>query len=356
MLIYRIGLTLTLPLYSHPMLRVLVKIDNLLARTHTPEQAPNLIEQLFHVAKRPTASLLWAHESEDYHAKEKAALLMEGWTPEMQRCEAFPLQIKVRARIFRELPDEEQHEWREKAKRYKPKVPSSERYKPIIDGKQLDFCAFPAAEAYDIRFQETAASGLAVLLSELLPLPIWKPTVSQPPPKVVGLTLAEFVELDEQGQVMTEEAELREILQTYTEQTYGTIPIAILLSLHVLTVNVALVHLGRSRKSKAPKPAWEKIAASEGQKLREPIKRKKNEEEDSEDDEEEQMKPKQKKSKKSKTGGDPIEAEEGKKTKKRKKADDTPKDAKSNKREKKEKVIVDKATQGVKEGVAVTEA
>ncbi|KIJ43645.1 hypothetical protein M422DRAFT_252882 [Sphaerobolus stellatus SS14] len=276
--------------------RVLVKIDNMLARKHNPEQGPDVIEQLFHVAKRPTASVLWARACKDYQLWELPALEAAGWTPQMTWQHVFPIQTRVRAKLFRELSDEDQYEWREKAKKYKAHTPSKEDilgalpklfsmigdaiadkvgwfleiraaglgaddkphffvecYKPVVDGKRLDYSDFPAAVAYDNSFPVSVAAAHMVDVKVVNALPPWKPEIAKPVPKTVQLTLMNMVDLDENGLVSTPFDELGEIVQGYVEQSY------------------AHVHLGRSRTKKAPKPNWDEIAKREGERLRELI-------------------------------------------------------------------------------------
>ncbi|KIJ29011.1 hypothetical protein M422DRAFT_269622 [Sphaerobolus stellatus SS14] len=272
---------------------VFVKIDNMLARKHHPEQEPDIIDQLFHVAKKPTVSVLWARACADYPERERIALLAAGWTPKMMRREAFPIQVRVRAKLFRELPEEEQHEWQEKAKKFKTKSSSKdeviatlpklfamigdaiadkmgwfleiraaglgtdekphffvERYKPIVDGKMMDYGDFPAAEAYNDGFHASVAGAHSVDVSNVTALPPWKPEISKPVLKVVQLTLSGIVDLDENGIVTTPFEELGESVQSYVEQAF------------------ALVHIGWSRTKKAPKPNWDEIAKREGESLR----------------------------------------------------------------------------------------
>ncbi|KIJ48814.1 hypothetical protein M422DRAFT_247174 [Sphaerobolus stellatus SS14] len=248
----------------------------MISKIQTPDQGPDIIDQLFHAAKKPTASVLWACESPEYHDQEEDALIVNGWTPGMTHQEAFPIQTRVHAQLFWELSDEEQLEWWEKAKRFKIEAPTiediirvipklcallgdaitkkigwymeiraagigtdgkphyfMERYKPIHDGKMLDYADIPEALVYDEALQNRVAGAHEVCRED-----------------VVGVRLVDMIDLDEQMQVQSGHEELKLAVQSYVEQTY------------------ALVHIGRNRRAKVPKPNWDRIGEAEGYNLR----------------------------------------------------------------------------------------
>ncbi|KIJ36515.1 hypothetical protein M422DRAFT_261070 [Sphaerobolus stellatus SS14] len=248
--------------------------DRQYAGTHTSARpGPDIVDQLFHVAKKPMASVLWARACPDYPERERVALLAAGWKPEMIHTEAFPIQVRIHTKLFSELTEEEQHEWWEKAKKFQTKSLSKdkviatlpklfamiddvivakvgcEHYKPIVGGKMMDYSEFPAAEAYDDDFHVTVAGAHSVDIKDIEALPLWKPEISKPIPKVIQLTLSDMLDLDENGLVTTPFEELGDFVQSYVEQAY------------------VLVHIKRSRTKKAPKPNWDEIAKREGESL-----------------------------------------------------------------------------------------
>ncbi|KIJ29413.1 hypothetical protein M422DRAFT_269250 [Sphaerobolus stellatus SS14] len=212
----------------------------------------------------------------------------------MTHQEAFPIQTRVRARLFWELSDEEQLEWPEEAKRFKIEAPTTiediirvipklcallgdaitkkigwymeihaagigtdgkphyfmERYKPIHDGKMLDYADIPEALVYDGALQNRVAGTHEVCCEDVYVVPPWKPQVFKSLPKVVGVRLVDMIDLDEQMQVQSGHEELKLAVQSYVEQTY------------------TLVHIGRNRRVKVPKPNWDSIGEAEGDDLR----------------------------------------------------------------------------------------
>ncbi|KIJ22475.1 hypothetical protein M422DRAFT_277082 [Sphaerobolus stellatus SS14] len=121
-----------------------------------------------------------------------------------------------------------------------------ERYKPIHDGKMLDYADIPEALVYDEALQNHVAGTHEVCREDVYVVPPWKPQVFKSLPKVVSLRLVDMIDLDEQMQVQSGHEELKLAVQSYIEQTY------------------ALVHIGCNRRAKVPKPNWDRIGEAEG--------------------------------------------------------------------------------------------
>ncbi|KIJ33928.1 hypothetical protein M422DRAFT_264068 [Sphaerobolus stellatus SS14] len=124
-----------------------------------------------------------------------------------------------------------------------------ERYKPLHDGKMLDYADIPEALVYDKALQNCVAGTHEVCHEDVYVVPPWKPQVFKSLPKVVSLHLVDMIDLDEQMQVQSGHEELKLAVQSYVEQTY------------------ALVHIGCNRHTKVPKPNWDRIGEAKGDDL-----------------------------------------------------------------------------------------
>ena len=105
--------------------RVEVKIQNLLSLRNDPDNSSNILKTLFRTVRRTAAKDLWARESPEYRKREAQAMTEEGWTADMPRQQAFPLQMRVRAALFAELSDGEREFWEKKAATTKQHEPSA---------------------------------------------------------------------------------------------------------------------------------------------------------------------------------------------------------------------------------------
>ncbi|KIJ48957.1 hypothetical protein M422DRAFT_66297 [Sphaerobolus stellatus SS14] len=281
--------------------RVVTKLDNMLGGKKEKDGGiDDVITQVFHVAKRPTASTLWARSDKEAYARlEAAGMIKDGWTPDMDRQKSFPMQVKLRARLFRELPDEEQELWRAKARAMKPGQPERndiilafpklfamigdsissktgwlveiraagigieggpryfvERYKPVVDGIMVDYTSLPACEAYDQAFREGVANVHAVEVQSVQALPTWKPKIASLSEHVVIIRFSDMIALDNNLNIMSTHNEVRESLCRYMEQTFALRDV---------------VEETRGRRRKAKKPDWSAISRAQGDSLHEYI-------------------------------------------------------------------------------------
>ena len=89
------------------------------------EDHTDILALLLRRVRKPAPKDLWAAETPEYADLERDALKKEdGWTPGMPRKKEFPIQVKVRARLFEELPEEERTLWAEKAEETKTAAPT----------------------------------------------------------------------------------------------------------------------------------------------------------------------------------------------------------------------------------------
>ncbi|KIJ43316.1 hypothetical protein M422DRAFT_253516 [Sphaerobolus stellatus SS14] len=113
--------------------RVEVKIQNLLQERQNPDNAPDILKTLFRTLRRANAKDLWARESPDYPKLEVEVLEAdEEWTPNLPRQQEFPIQMRIRAAIFKKLTAKEQQEWQEKANSTKQGSSTAEQVYTMI--------------------------------------------------------------------------------------------------------------------------------------------------------------------------------------------------------------------------------
>jgi len=91
----------------------------MLATENERDIQPDVISMLFRTGRGASGKDVWARNDPAYKALEEAAMIAKGWTPAMPRSEAFPMQMRIRAKLFDELDDVDKVAWQDKAKQLK---------------------------------------------------------------------------------------------------------------------------------------------------------------------------------------------------------------------------------------------
>ncbi|KIJ55895.1 hypothetical protein M422DRAFT_239056 [Sphaerobolus stellatus SS14] len=248
--------------------RVITKIDNKLGRLWSKD--------------------LWAREDPMYATVEMKAIKaakLDRTNPQ----KFFTARMKLRAKLFKQLSQTDQSLWKAKVKERKDVEPPIEdliaalpkifaligdalatrlgwyveiraaglglgdiahyfieKYRPNKAGVIIDYGIFENSEVYDRCFEDKVAGAFKVELRELSRLASHKPRIPDVDIKRPQIELRVYVQFDEQGNVTSQEADVRVSLTTYMEHTFAMVPAA---------------QSGRHKKPK--KPEWDEIARAD---------------------------------------------------------------------------------------------
>ncbi|KIJ31091.1 hypothetical protein M422DRAFT_267298 [Sphaerobolus stellatus SS14] len=207
-----------------------------------PNNAEDILKTLFRSVWRTTAKDLWARECPEYRSLEAEGMLAENWTPNMRRQEAFPLQMRVRTKLFANLSEWEQTEWQEKAAKLKDNDPTAEEWHPLRDGKVLQYANTLQFRAWDQFYRAILAKDCNSDVSEVVQLAPWKPKVSVYIPRE-AVKITEILLIDPLGIIISPQDAIKPALVKVMDMNYALRP-------------------GPSGKqtTRAHRPPWDRIA------------------------------------------------------------------------------------------------
>ncbi|KIJ42541.1 hypothetical protein M422DRAFT_254320, partial [Sphaerobolus stellatus SS14] len=273
--------------------RVLTKIDNMLSPQCPQQSGTDVITTVFRSVRRVSPKDVWAREDPEYVELESQEIAARDWA-KVHRKKLFSLRMKLRSELFKKLPDEQQSHWKARSKECKNMTPSPvlaaleemlralpkllalvgdtvskklgmymeiraagagpgdiphyflEKYNPIFEGQVIDYSTFEDSSAYDERFIGRIAGALKVDMKDMVVVPCWKPRVVEVDLKRPTFELRTLVCFDAEGNITSDEMDVRVSLMSYMDYTYAMVPSA-----------------QSGRRKKPRKPDWNTIAQAD---------------------------------------------------------------------------------------------
>ncbi|KIJ29396.1 hypothetical protein M422DRAFT_54175 [Sphaerobolus stellatus SS14] len=203
--------------------RVFVKIGNMLADSNKPtkkSKTTDVLDLVYRHVRRSTARDVWARESPDYKDKEADRMIVKGWTLKMDRPKMFPLQMRVRQELWKELPEEDRAKWTQVATEDVRGPATREKFIPTVGPHLPNLSSMSASEVYESAMRKAVGAMTQVGPDEVKVIAPWRPRINVPKPCVAVVYFASKVKVDEQGNIITPEDALRDAITSYLHMTF----------------------------------------------------------------------------------------------------------------------------------------